>query len=132
MHMEFKKSLSSYRELIVWQKAIELVADIYAITRRFPREETYGLAAQMRRCAVSIPSNIAEGQGRTTRGEFMLFLGHARGSLFELETQLTIAAKLEYLTSEAAEHLRSRATEVARILNGLLTSLGAAAHKSAR
>ena len=76
----------SYRDIKVWQKAIELVVDIYFCTRSFPREEVYGLAGQLRRAAVSVPSNIAEGKGRRTDKEFLLFLHHARGSVFELET----------------------------------------------
>jgi len=103
--------------------AMNLVTEVYAITRDFPRVETYGLVSQMRRSAVSVPSNIAEGQGRATKGEFIQFLCHARGSLFELETQIVIAEKLEYLQPQVAEHLLDRLTEVGRILNGLLTSL---------
>lgn len=125
------KTLSSYRELIVWQKAIEMVSDVYRITRSFPRNEMFGLTAQMRRSAVSVPSNIAEGQGRATRGESIQFLCHARGSLFELETQLIVAANLKYLEPNLARELTAKATEVARILNGLLTSLNIAARKLA-
>lgn len=121
--------ISSYKELIVWQKAVELVAEVYAASSQFPREEVFGLVSQMRRCAVSVPSNIAEGQGRATKGEFVQFLSHARGSLFELETQLLIAAKLGYLSPKRHEHLGLQTEEVARILNGLLTSLGVARRK---
>ena len=117
------KPLCSYRELIAWQKAIALVTDVYSITKAFPRDEVYGLTSQLRRSAVSVPSNIAEGQGRATRGEFIQFLSHARGSLFELETQIVIAGKLGYITSDMETDLSSKAAEVARILNGLLTSL---------
>ena len=124
--------LSSYRELVVWQKAMELVSEVYAITRAFPREEIYGLTSQLRRCAVSIPSNIAEGQGRATKGEFIQFLCHARGSLFELETQIVIACRLGYVSEESERRLSSKITEVARILNGLLTSLGIAGRKQIR
>jgi four helix bundle protein len=84
----------SYRDIKAWQKAIELVVEIYSCTRNFPREEIYGLANQLRRAAVSVASNIAEGKGRRTDKEFLLFLPHARGSVFELETQLTIAGRL--------------------------------------
>ena len=87
----------SYREIKVWQKAIELVVDIYSCTRSFPREELYGLAGQLRRAAVSIASNIAEGKGRRTDRELLQFLHHARGSVFEVETQLTIASRLGYM-----------------------------------
>ena len=89
----------------------------------------FGLTTQLRRCAVSVPSNIAEGQGRATKGESIQFLSHARGSLFELETQVCIARKLGYLSPDNSQSLESRAKEVARILNGLLTSLGAGDRK---
>jgi four helix bundle protein len=121
--------VSSYKDLVVWQKSVELVTEIYAATAKFPREEAFGLTSQLRRCAVSVPSNIAEGQGRATRGEFIQFLAHARGSLFELETQVHIAGKLGYLSGECHGRLGSRVEEVARILNGLLTSLGVARRK---
>lgn len=116
--------LKSYKELVVWQKAVELVAEVYAATAQFPREEIFGLTSQLRRSAVSVPSNIAEGQGRATKGEFVQFLANARGSICELETQILIARKLGYLSPEGGQILASRTTEVARILNGLLTSLG--------
>ncbi len=88
----------AYQDLVVWQKATDFVIQIYEITKRFSREEAYGLSAQLRRAAVSIPSNIAEGQGRLTEGEFRQFLGHSRGSLLEVETQFEIARRLKYLT----------------------------------
>ncbi|HEY4961647.1 MAG TPA: four helix bundle protein [Terriglobales bacterium] len=128
--MELKnRKISSYRELVVWQKAVELVTEVYTATSQFPREEVFGLTSQLRRCAVSVPSNIAEGQGRATKGEFIQFLSHARGSLFELETQLCIASKLGYLAADQTRELKLKAQEVARILNGLLTSLGVGARK---
>lgn len=95
-----------YEDLIVWQKAVDLVVECYRVTKTFPREEVYGLTAQIRRAVVSIPSNIAEGQGRGSTGEFRQFLGHARGSLFELKTQLFIAEKLGYLSVSEAEKLK--------------------------
>ncbi len=110
-----------YRDLLVWQKAIALVTHIYRLTQAFPKEELYGLTSQIRRAAVSIPSNIAEGQGRLTRSEFRQFLGHARGSYGELETQLIIAENLGYW-SQTGNLIESLA-EVGRLLNGLLTSL---------
>lgn len=100
-----------------------MVTEVYRLTGNFPREQIYGLTSQLRRAAVSIPSNIAEGQGRLTRGEFKHFLGNARGSLFELETQVLIACNLSYLGKEDRESLIERITEVGRILNGLLKSL---------
>jgi four helix bundle protein len=123
--------LNSYRQLIAWQKAIELVADVYQATQDMPKNELYGLTSQLRRSAVSIPSNIAEGQGRATRGEFIQFLGHARGSLFELETQIAIAIQLGYISAETEGHLEAKATEVARIINGLMTSLGVGGRRTA-
>ncbi|MBV8052221.1 MAG: four helix bundle protein [Acidobacteriaceae bacterium] len=113
----------SYKDLIVWQKSKALATEIYRCTEPFPKTELYGLTSQLRRAAVSIPSNIAEGQGRLTRGEFQQFLGHARGSLLELETQLGIAVDLNYLDNSAFDHLESRIAEVSRLLNGLLESL---------
>jgi four helix bundle protein len=102
---------------------MDLAEAIYQLTRDFPREEIYGLTSQMRRCAVSVPSNIAEGQGRTTPGEFKQFLGHARGSLLELETQLQLAARLGYCSADRENALLMRSTEVGRVLNGLMGSL---------
>ena len=116
--------VNSYRQLIAWQKAVDLVTDIYAVTRSFPQSELYGLVSQLRRSAVSVPSNIAEGQGRATKGEFLQFLCHARGSLFELETQVVIAGQLAFISAEQEGRLTAKATEVARILNGLISSLG--------
>ena len=110
-----------FRDLLVWQKAIAFVTDIYRATQTFPKDEQYGLTSQLRRAAVSIPSNIAEGQGRLTRGEFRQFLGHAKGSLCEVETQLVIARNLGYLTE--SQPLLDKLSEVARMLNGLLNSL---------
>jgi four helix bundle protein len=124
------RPLRSYRELIAWQKSVELVTEIYSITKEFPRDEIYGLTSQLRRSAVSVPSNIAEGQGRATKGEFIPFLGHARGSLFELATQIVIAEKLGYLAPQIELQVASKITEVARILNGLLTSLGISSRKT--
>jgi four helix bundle protein len=100
-----------------------LVRDIYMQTRGFPKEELYGLATQMRRSAVSVPSDIAEGQGRLSKGEFKQFLGIARGSLLELETQILIATDLHYIEEAKSETLVSRNQEVLRLLNGLLDSL---------
>jgi len=107
--------------LVVWQKAMELVTAIYIATNRFPKEELYALTSQIRRAAVSVPSTIAEGQGRQTRGEFRQFLGQAKGSLSELETQLLLAHNLGYLQDCSA--LLAQQAEVARLRNGLLNSL---------
>jgi four helix bundle protein len=113
----------SYRDLIVWQKAIDMVTEIYRSTRTFPREETYGLTSQLRRSAASVASNIAERQGRLSRKEFRQFLGQARGSLIELETQVVIAGNLGYLSPETSKLLMDRTGEVSRLLHGLIESL---------
>ena len=111
----------SFRDLLVWQKAMTLVTQVYGATRSFPREELYGLTSQIRRAAVSVPSNIAEGQARPTRGEFRQFLGHAKGYLAELETQLLIAENLGFFREP--NNLSSQVAEVGRMLSGLMTSL---------
>ena len=113
----------SYRELLVWQKAKALAVRLYRETERFPNREAYGLTSQMRRSAVSIASNIAEGQGRLTRGEFRHFLGIARGSLLELETQLAIAVDLEYLGQVEYESLAQDSYQTLGLLNRLIESL---------
>jgi four helix bundle protein len=110
-----------YKQLLVWQKAMALVTRVYELTRSFPREEMFGLTSQIRRAAVSIPSNIAEGQARPTTGEFKQFLGIAKGSLSELDTQLLIAQNLSYF--QEAGDLFDNLAEVGRMLSGLLSSL---------
>jgi four helix bundle protein len=115
--------VQSYRELFAWQKAMDFAAEVYRVTRRLPKEELYGVTSQLRRAAVSVPSNIAEGQGRQSTGEFRQFLGHARGSLLEAETQILLSERLEYLDHETTESLLKQSAEVGRILNGLLSSL---------
>jgi four helix bundle protein len=99
--MSDNPGIRSHRDLIVWQKAIDLVVSVYAATENFPKTELYGLTSQIRRCATSIPANIAEGQGRRLPGEFIQFLGNARGSLLELDTHLEIARRLNMLSEEA-------------------------------
>ena len=113
----------SYKDLVAWQKSMDLVTAIYRTSGSFPKEELFGLTSQLRRAAVSIPSNIAEGQGRLSEKEFRHFLGLARGSLMELETQLQIAENLGYLKSESSAALMQVCAEVGRILNGLLASV---------
>jgi four helix bundle protein len=115
--------VKKYQELIAWQKAIAVVTEIYSITSAFPQNEIYGLTSQLRRAAVSVPSNIAEGQGRATPGEFIQFLCHARGSLYEVETQVVIARNLRYVTLEQQESVLGALSELGRILNGLIASL---------
>ena len=113
----------SYRDLTAWQQSIELVISIYECTRQFPKEEQHGLVSQLRRAAVSVASNIAEGKGRSSDKELVLFLHHALGSICEIETQLTIAARLEFLPTEESARLGAKASEVAKILNGLINAL---------
>jgi four helix bundle protein len=110
----------TYRDLLVWQKSIQMVKQVYAATKSFPREEIYGLTSQMRRAAVSIPSNIAEGKGRFSKPDLLHFFTQARGSLLELETQIIIAQELDYLSRSAAKQLLSLTAEVGRMLNGFL------------
>lgn len=112
-----------YKELAAWQKAMELVAEVYRITADFPDQEKFGLVSQLRRAAVSVPSNIAEGQGRLSTGEFKQFLGHARGSLFEVETQAIIANDLMVISEDRMRRLDELIQEVGRVLNGLIRSL---------
>ena len=114
---------SSFRDLRVWQEAIKLASDVYRATADFPRHELYGLSGQMRRAAVSIPSNIAEGKGHRSNREFTNFLLHARGSLLELQTQMLIAEDLQYLSGERMQELGSQADRIGRGLNGLINSL---------
>ena len=117
------KSLSSYRELTVWQKSIDLAVRIYTVTRQFPADEKFGIISQMRRAASSIPANIAEGQARRTTGEFLQSLGMARGSLAELETFVTLCEKLAYLDQPTSESLLTDCAEINKMLNGLMKSL---------
>jgi len=107
---------NSYRNLIVWQRAVDLSVEVYKITAGFPREEIYGITSQMRRCAVSVASNIAEGYGRNSKNEYRHFLGVARGSALELQTQLAIAAELGFTKAESLERAESLADEVAKII----------------
>ena len=113
----------NYTELIAWQKAMDLVEEIYAATKQFPKEELYGLVSQLRRAAVSIASNIAEGQGRKSLKEFLHHLSIAYGSLREVETQVRIAERLGYLGEDQASHVLASCAEVGRLINGLFNSL---------
>jgi four helix bundle protein len=113
----------SYCDLIAWQKAIEPVTETYRATQSFPDSERFGLTSQLRRAAVLVASNIAEGQGRQFTGEFKQFLGHARGSLLEVETQIYITRNLGYFSPERSTSLLRRTEKAGRILNGLMGSL---------
>ena len=114
---------SDYRDLIAWQKAMDFVELLYRATASFPREELYGLTAQMRRAAVSIPSNIAEGQGRDTSADFVRFLSIARGSVKEVETQVIIASRLGYIGPREEGELSNLTDELSRLITGLKASL---------
>ena len=113
----------NYKDLVVWQKGIELAKLIYTLTTRFPAEEKFGLISQMRRAAVSIPSNIAEGQARHTTGEFIQFISHAEGSVAELNTQLILAVELGFSASEPAAPAAELMEHLRRMLNGLRRKL---------
>ena len=112
-----------YRELVVWQKAMDLVEKCYQLTRSLPSSETYGLSGQIRRAAVSVPANIAEGNGREHVREYLHHLSIANGSLMELETHLMIAARLEYLDSANVSQVLEQTSEVGKMLGGLIRSL---------
>ena len=114
----------SYRDLQTWQRAMGLVEMIYSATRTWPREEVYGLTSQIRRAVVSVPSNIAEGQGRTGAKEFIHHLSIAHGSLLEMETQTLIAQRLSYLPQEVCDTILAESAIVGRMINRLSSSLG--------
>jgi four helix bundle protein len=114
---------SSFKDLRVWQEAMKLTTEIYKATVGFPKHELYGLSQQIRRAAVSVPSNIAEGKGHYSDKEFAHFLFHARGSLLELQTQLLIAEELQYLSKEETQRLAMLAERTGRALSGLINSL---------
>jgi four helix bundle protein len=113
----------SYRDLLVWQKGMALVKLVYEETRSFPKEELFGLTSQMRRAAVSIPCNMAEGQGRGSKKDFRQFLAISRGSLLELETQVQIAQELRFFTAESTKRLLETTEELLRMMNALMKSL---------
>jgi four helix bundle protein len=116
-------NVKTYQNLIAWQKAIDLCEAIYKASSAFPPQELYGLTSQIRRAAVSVPSNIAEGAGRITNGEFLQSVGHARGSLLEVETQVIIAQRFGYIESTESDLLLSATNETGRLTNGLIRSL---------
>ena len=113
----------SFKDLVVWQKSIDLTVAVYELTVRFPDAERFGLTNQMRRAAVSVPSNISEGYGRSTKGEYYQFLGHARGSCSELETQLVIAKRLRFGELNRLETVERLCDDVGRLLGGLMKSV---------
>jgi four helix bundle protein len=120
---EIKSKISSYKDLLVWQKAITLVKEIYLLTKTLPEEEKFGLISQMRRCAVSIPSNIAEGWGRNSTKSYVQFLTIARGSLLELETQIIICKELTYISNENYNIITNLIVEESKMLNSLVKAI---------
>lgn len=115
--------MNSYRDLIVWQKSMALVAAIYQKSNSFPKEELYGLCSQLRRAAVSVPSNIAEGYGRGSTQDYLRFLQISRGSLYEVQTQIEIALVLHYLNEAQVNSLMEEALEIEKMLNSLIRKL---------
>jgi four helix bundle protein len=115
--------MKDYSELIAWQKAMDLVELVYKASARFPKHELFGLTSQLRRAAVSVPSNIAEGQGRKSKNEFAHHLSIAHGSLREAETQILIAGRLTYLPQPDVHRLMNLAAQVGKLINGLTNSL---------
>jgi four helix bundle protein len=120
-----KPLTSGYGELVVWQKSIDFVDAIYVSTETYPKYEVFGLASQMRRAAVSIASNIAEGSARHSRRDFVRFLRQSRGSLAEIETQILISMRRRYMGKELGQKLLMSAAEIGRMLTGLIDSLRA-------
>src|SRR4051812_9570501 len=120
-----EKKTQSYKDLVVWQKGIELAKQTYKLTAKFPAEEKFGLIAQMRRAAVSVPSNIAEGQARHTTGEFIQFISHAEGALAELDTQLILSLELQFSNAGATDPAFGLLDELRRMLNVLRRKLAA-------
>jgi four helix bundle protein len=113
----------SFKDLVVWQRAIQLTVAVYKLTAAFPASERFGLTNQLRRASVSVASNIAEGYGRSTKGEYLLFLGHARGSNCEVETQLVISKELDFGSAEARKLAVSHSGEISRMLVAMMSKL---------
>jgi len=118
-----KKPIQSYRDLVVWQKGMDLAAECYRLTKGFPREELYGMTSQIRRAATSVPANIAEGHGREHRAEYIRFLQIAQGSLKELETHLLLAARVQLTTEAAIQSTLTQCDEVGKMLHSLIRAL---------
>ncbi len=114
---------SNYRDLRVWQKSIDFADELYAVTEGFPKNETFGLASQLRRAVVSAASNIAEGSARHSWRDFRRFLRQSRGSIAEIETQIIIAARRGYIPAQIEHKLLARSADIDRMLSGLITSL---------
>jgi four helix bundle protein len=118
------RKISSYRQLEIWQKSLGLVTEIYEISSTFPKGEIFGLTSQIRRAAISVPANIAEGWGRKLTKEFIHFLRIARGSLLEFETHLMIAQNLGYIEAQLLDEMLAKSEEINKMVNGLISSLG--------
>lgn len=115
--------IRSHRDLVAWQKAMDLGIEVYRLTKTLPESERFGLVSQLRRASVSIPSNIAEGYGRGTTADYIRFLRASRGSLYEIDTQLLLAVRLEYIPTSSYDGILERINECGRILAGLIRSL---------
>lgn len=117
-------NLTTYKDLILWQKSMELVKETYSLVKKLPKEETYALSDQMRRAAISIPSNIAEGNGRKSKIDYVRFLDISRGSLYELETQIYIGMMLNFFKENETKTVFLLITEINKMINSLITKLG--------
>ena len=118
------EKIKTYRDLIIWQKSMTLVTEIHKVSKTFPKDETYTLIAQMRRCAISIPSNIAEGYGRKSTNDYIRFLNITMGSIYELQTQIEISFNLKYLREKDFEQLYEICRELERMLSSMTKKLG--------
>lgn len=115
--------MKSYRDLIVWQKSIKMVTKVYSITKSFPKEELYGLVSQIRRCSVSIPSNIVEGYSRRSTNDYLRFLQITIGSLYEMQTQLEISLNLDYISKQIFKEVYEQSREIECMLNSLINKV---------
>lgn len=115
--------MKTYRDLLIWQKSMDIVLKLYQLTNDFPTEEKYGLTSQIRRSVISIPSNIAEGYGRNSNGDFLRFLNIAMASLFELQTQLEISFRLNYLEAKQNKVIYEKTREIERMMSSFMESL---------
>ena len=118
-----KNTIRSFKDLIVWQRSMDLAVRIYRITQELPASEQFGLTSQLRRAAVSIPSNIAEGYGRQSTGNYRQFLSISRGSLMEIETQINICDRLKYLAQSDTENIFKEITEISKMLTSLISKI---------
>jgi four helix bundle protein len=118
-----KNIIRSFKDLIVWQRSMDLGVTIYRITQKLPASEQFGLTSQLRRAAVSIPSNIAEGYGRQSTGNYRQFLSISRGSLMEIETQIDICERLKYLAQSDTENIFKEITEISKMLTSLISKI---------